>query len=334
MSGGKIALIVVLVILIVVFLGVLAYVASSDSQPTQPTQPTQPEEPQNQNQDKPIVYWDDNVPLPEEPKEPSKPDPNKLNDDDLVGLLYESLPSGKNSGMCLDLDHGKTVNGTNIKVAACKNLAAQKFALGKTGLLHVKNNPTKCVHIAGETKAGANVNLWPCSKTNPRFKWTVNNGKYKADGLCLDWNTDSNNAEVWPCHGNPNQIWGAKYIVTPETIKKEDSDDFRQDAADAAIHGSSKCSCHDSHTSYSGGWGSHKAGCYKPDRVGRPAAIRRDICSGTSSCSNRCYCHANLSQWSDGWTYGIGGRKSNPPGCYRPSAVGDKRAVMRQDPCC
>ncbi len=114
------------------------------------------------------------------------------------------------AGLCLDLDHANTANGTGALIWTCKDSANQQITQdGQT--LRILG---KCLDIAPSAVNGTRVQVWDCNGgTNQQ--WTLNsNGtvsNVRFPGLCLDVNNggtaNGTSVIVWSCHGNTNQQW-------------------------------------------------------------------------------------------------------------------------------
>ena len=73
-------------------------------------------------------------------------------------------------GLCLDVAHNNTANGTRIQTERCNTSPAQKFTLTASGEL--VNPPSgKCVDVEGHgTQDGSPLKLWECNGSASQ-KW-------------------------------------------------------------------------------------------------------------------------------------------------------------------
>ena len=104
-----------------------------------------------------------------------------------------------------------------------------------------------------------------CPNGQMKNEWCPQEGK-----RCLPKSYYLHNKTKAEIEGDPNK--GAEYV------EKDPGSGWRDTAKQVAQPSAPSCSCHSSHTSYSAGWGKHKAGCFKPDRVGKIVATRRNVC--------------------------------------------------------
>ncbi len=121
------------------------------------------------------------------------------------------------NGLCLDVDGGRDDSGTGFISFAChapysQSVGAQAFTATNDGLLRVMG---KCLDANGPATAEGwqLARLWPCTGgTEQQWRFnadgTITNIR---NGYCLDATTAVSESRVitHPCHGTPNQNWGA-----------------------------------------------------------------------------------------------------------------------------
>ncbi|GAB2623853.1 lectin [Streptomyces capparidis] len=115
------------------------------------------------------------------------------------------------NGKCLDVDGGRSADGTKIQLWSCNGTGAQNWTVGTNGTLAALG---KCLDVSGGGSAdGTRIQLWTCNgsgaqKWAPQPDGTVRNPQ---SGKCLDasggtWN-DGTPVHLWTCHTGPNQKW-------------------------------------------------------------------------------------------------------------------------------
>jgi RHS repeat-associated protein len=135
-----------------------------------------------------------------------------------VSLTTPVLPAGAGAisgtgGLCLNLQNGWTVDGTNIEMGACTGAANQQFfmrpsATSATGPI-VNQSTGKCLDITGAGKTnGTNVELWTCNGGAGQVWQRQPDGSFKNpnSGRCLDNNGATvnvgANVDIWDCANN------------------------------------------------------------------------------------------------------------------------------------
>ncbi|MDY0811275.1 ricin-type beta-trefoil lectin domain protein [Kitasatospora purpeofusca] len=104
--------------------------------------------------------------------------------------LLSALQGDGGAGLCADIDHGWTGNGTAAVLGTCSEQGAassQAFTFGTDGSVHVLG---KCLDVTDAlTESGSPVNLWDCNNS-PAQKWVA--GPHLGtlvnpnSGRCLD----------------------------------------------------------------------------------------------------------------------------------------------------
>lgn len=128
-----------------------------------------------------------------------------------VVATYRELKDGR-SGLCMDVDHSNTANGTNVRLWSCNGTNAQKWYYdAANGYLRSALNSNKCLDNRGQTYNGGEIVLWDCvDSNNLRFDWigtslrNRHNNTYAVDA----YGTNSGD-EIgqWQYHGGSNQQW-------------------------------------------------------------------------------------------------------------------------------
>ncbi|GLY95703.1 ThuA domain-containing protein [Actinoplanes sp. NBRC 103695] len=111
---------------------------------------------------------------------------------------------------CLDVDGGKTADGTKIQLYTCNNSSAQSWT--RTG--NTFRALGKCLDISGGASAdGTKVQLYTCNNSGAQ-NWTPqSNGTIvnPQSGKCLDVSennpADRQQIHIWTCTAAANQIW-------------------------------------------------------------------------------------------------------------------------------
>ncbi|KDN22055.1 arabinofuranosidase catalytic domain-containing protein [Amycolatopsis rifamycinica] len=120
--------------------------------------------------------------------------------------------AGSGSGRCVEVPNGSTANGTQVQLADCRSVDAQRWTYTADRKLQVYG--TKCLDATGQgTANGTRVIIWDCHG-QANQQWTVgSNGTITGvqSGLCLDADGGGTAAGtkiiLWPCHGGANQQW-------------------------------------------------------------------------------------------------------------------------------
>lgn len=151
--------------------------------------------------------------------------------------IYSELGSGKN--FLLDLDCGKTENGTNIGIWGNTNSDAQLFKLVDNGdgsytICTKATSDESCIGVSGASQEnGANVIEWECNTSDDQ-KWILEINKDPIDGRLIkglevkdnenymDWHIDSSVSVGSAVFGDrdfvyaslPESVAGAEFIRT------------------------------------------------------------------------------------------------------------------------
>ncbi len=119
---------------------------------------------------------------------------------------------GTQSGRCVDVPGGTTVNGTQVQLWDCSGAANQSWT--RTANRELVFNGTKCLDAANRgTTNGTQVIIWDCNgQTNQQ--WNVGaDGTITSvlSGLCLDatgqGTANGTKLILWSCNGQANQRW-------------------------------------------------------------------------------------------------------------------------------
>ncbi|RCG30500.1 alpha-L-arabinofuranosidase [Sphaerisporangium album] len=122
---------------------------------------------------------------------------------------------GGQSGRCVDVPNGSTVNGTQTQLWDCWGGTMQRWTSTSGKQLQVYGN--KCLDANGQgTSNGTQVIIWDCNgQTNQQ--WNLNaNGTITGvqSGLCLDANAagtaNGTKLILWSCNGQANQQWSPR----------------------------------------------------------------------------------------------------------------------------
>ncbi len=122
---------------------------------------------------------------------------------------------GGQSGRCVDINGGSTVNGTQAQLLDCAGGTNQRWTYPPGRQLTVYG--TKCLDAYGRgTTNGTQVVIWDCNGgTNQQ--WNLNtNGTITGvqSGLCLDANgaatANGTKLILWACNGQSNQQWSLR----------------------------------------------------------------------------------------------------------------------------
>ncbi|ALG11938.1 RICIN domain-containing protein [Kibdelosporangium phytohabitans] len=111
---------------------------------------------------------------------------------------------------CLDVQNGRTVNGTVIQIRGCDGLNSQRWA-------RVGNTLTalgKCLDVDGSgTANGTRIQLWDCNGSGAQVWEGVGTGTLRnpQSGRCVDVRysdpADGTPVHLWDCHTGDNQRW-------------------------------------------------------------------------------------------------------------------------------
>ncbi|MFE3685355.1 RICIN domain-containing protein [Streptomyces sp. NPDC059095] len=123
------------------------------------------------------------------------------------------------AGKCLDVEGGRTDNGTPVQLWTCNGTTAQQWILYTDGNgPHLQNsNSHKCLDAAGgKTDDRTKIQIYACNET-PAQTWQYNLRattpiKNVGAGKCLDLNSFDNGKDtwLWPCNGTPAQQFDVK----------------------------------------------------------------------------------------------------------------------------
>jgi hypothetical protein len=130
-------------------------------------------------------------------------------------------------GWCYDDPAGNLNDGTDPALWSCNGGSNQSWSFGNTLFpsFQIQGLGGKCLDVQGSIVAGAPVVYNTCNGSNSQF-WAyqyssgalVNMGVNIQNPLCLDLvQANTNNGEildVWPCTGNPNQVWNIQSGVS------------------------------------------------------------------------------------------------------------------------
>lgn len=115
-------------------------------------------------------------------------------------------------GMCLDVDHSGTANGTKVVIANCNGTDAQRWTLPGDGSLQAFG---KCLEATGSGMAnGTPLQLWECNGTGGQ-RWMSDPASGSLvnpqSGRCVDdpssSTTNGTQLQLWDCYGNAAQRW-------------------------------------------------------------------------------------------------------------------------------
>ncbi|MBV7427209.1 lectin [Acidovorax sp. sif1233] len=112
--------------------------------------------------------------------------------------------------LCLDVTKGNIRPGTPLQVYDCNGTASQRFSVGRSGEIRVRD---LCVDVdRGDPRDGARVVLWSCSGSRSQ-SWSTRGGQIvsQLNGKCLDVEDgrvrQGAPTMVWPCNRSPSQRW-------------------------------------------------------------------------------------------------------------------------------
>ncbi|MDR2018309.1 MAG: RICIN domain-containing protein [Syntrophobacterales bacterium] len=123
------------------------------------------------------------------------------------------------SGTCLDVDGGRTANGTVVHIWQCQAGNRNQDWTFDNGRI-VWTGTNKCLDVdGGRTANGTKVQIWDCQNGNTNQRWSLDTnfpGKIVwMGGKCLDVNAGGTatgtKVQTWDCMaGNDNQQWIVK----------------------------------------------------------------------------------------------------------------------------
>ncbi len=115
------------------------------------------------------------------------------------------------AGKCLDVEAGKTTDGTAVQLWDCNGTASQRWTVAPDGTLQALG---KCLDISGsDVAAGTKVQLWTCNGTGAQQWWPRADGPLlnPPSGRCLDVpssdSTSGTKLRIWDCNGTAAQQW-------------------------------------------------------------------------------------------------------------------------------
>ncbi|MGW1804633.1 RICIN domain-containing protein [Streptomyces sp. NPDC002078] len=118
-------------------------------------------------------------------------------------------------GKCLDVQGGKTDNGTPVQIYTCNNSAAQEWKFWGAydgGYALYNTNARKCLDVkSGDDANGTKIQLWSCNGS-PAQQWdfdvrAAGELRNAATDKCLDLHTfdNGNDAQLYTCNGTDAQ---------------------------------------------------------------------------------------------------------------------------------
>ncbi|MEU0562361.1 family 20 glycosylhydrolase [Dactylosporangium sp. NPDC006015] len=126
-----------------------------------------------------------------------------------AGTILSGVPGNK----CVDVEAGRSADGTAIILYDCHGGAPQQLTLHDDGTIRAFG---KCVDIAdGGTADGARLVLWTChGGGNQQWRWDAAGGasvRNPASGKCLDdpgaSTANLTRLQIWTCNGGIAQRW-------------------------------------------------------------------------------------------------------------------------------
>lgn len=119
-------------------------------------------------------------------------------------------------GLCLDVDHGLTAQGTPVQLWNCHGGPNQRWVLD-AGTIRSALAPNLCLDVNEASSApGARVQIWPCHG-GPNQRWTLEGGSIRSaipGSMCLDvfQAVAANGTRVvsWNCNSQTNQQWSVQ----------------------------------------------------------------------------------------------------------------------------
>ncbi|MCX3063059.1 RICIN domain-containing protein [Streptomyces beihaiensis] len=122
-------------------------------------------------------------------------------------------------GKCLDVEGGKTGNGTPVQIYTCNGSGAQQWTVyGDDSGLHLENTKSqRCLDIQHDNAVdGTKIQIWDCN-SSPAQTWdfrtnTTTALKNAGTSMCLDLHkyTNGYNAWLWGCNGSGPQQFDIK----------------------------------------------------------------------------------------------------------------------------
>jgi hypothetical protein len=123
----------------------------------------------------------------------------------------------KQSGLCMDIDHANTANGTNVMQWNCNGGQNQLWSYDTTsGLIRSTQDPHYCLDNSGSYGNGANIMLWTCTgNSNQRFTLEASTGRismrnYPDQVIDAAGANAGDNVQTWQYWGGVNQLWTVK----------------------------------------------------------------------------------------------------------------------------
>ena len=117
------------------------------------------------------------------------------------------------SGLCMDIEHARMVNGTNVIQWHCNGSAWQAWSYNSvSGEIRSKHDPSFCLDNGNVWGNGASIEIWRCNGGEAQRYNITNNGAIKMRELpsqVLDgYGTDlGDNIGTWNNWGGANQRW-------------------------------------------------------------------------------------------------------------------------------
>ncbi len=128
------------------------------------------------------------------------------------GTSAVSRIRGEASGKCLDVDDGKTADGTRVQIWTCDSgTDNQKWDVRSDGSVRALG---KCLDVVDRgTANGSGLQLWTCDGGDHQ-RWeftTAGQLRHPSSGRCLDVRendtADGATLQIWDCHSGGNQRW-------------------------------------------------------------------------------------------------------------------------------
>lgn len=122
-----------------------------------------------------------------------------------------ALTAGVGSGLCVDVDHSGTADGTAVQLWGCDSTYAQDWTVAGDGTLRALG---KCLDVANSgTTNGTAVRLWTCNGTGAQV-WSAGSDGALVNAnskLCLDdpdsATTEGTHLQIHDCNGTAAQKW-------------------------------------------------------------------------------------------------------------------------------
>ncbi|WP_309485434.1 RICIN domain-containing protein, partial [Streptomyces sp. WELS2] len=130
-------------------------------------------------------------------------------------------------GKCLDVQGGKTANGTPVQIFTCNGSSAQQWEVyGSDDSLHLQNiGSLKCLDVDKNTPAnGTKIQVWSCNNAPSQTWQSTMRGatslKNTGTGKCLDLHIfdNGNDAQLYTCNGTAAQ----QFDITPLSHNGDD----------------------------------------------------------------------------------------------------------------